>query len=65
MKPILYEATETEFVSNGIGRLSDAVSCTVLEERNGQYELEMEYPVTGIHYKDLEFDFSIVINIER
>ena len=53
MKPILYETTETEFISNGIGRLSDAISCTVLEERNGQYELEMEYPVTGIHYNDL------------
>lgn len=60
MKPILYEATETEFVSNGIGRLSDAVSCTVLEERNGQYELEMEYPVTGIHYAEILEDRIIL-----
>ena len=53
MKPILYEASETEFKSNGMGRLSDAISCKVVEERNGQYELEMKYPVTGIHYEDL------------
>ena len=53
MKPVLYPAGETRFVSNGLGRLSDAVSCKVVEERNGQYELELEYPVTGIHYSDI------------
>ena len=53
MKPILYDAAETQFRSNGMGRLSDAISCKVVEERNGQYELEMKYPVTGIHYEDL------------
>ncbi|MBQ9663899.1 MAG: phage tail protein [Oscillospiraceae bacterium] len=56
MKPILYESAETEFVSNGIGRLADAITCTVLEERNGQYELEMEYPVKGIHFSDIQED---------
>lgn len=56
MKPVLYDASETEFVSNGIGRLADAISCTVLEERNGQYELEMEYPVSGLHYGELRED---------
>lgn len=54
MKPILYDAAETEFRSNGMGRLSDAISCKVVEERNGQYELEMKYPVTGIHYADIQ-----------
>lgn len=54
MIPILYETTETTFTTNGIGRLSDAVSCTVTEVRNGEYELEMEYPITGIHYSDIE-----------
>lgn len=53
MKPILYPAGETQFVSNGLGRLSDAVSCKVMEERNGMFELELEYPVTGIHYADI------------
>lgn len=54
MIPILYESTETEFVSEGLGRLSDALSCNVVEERNGSYELEMTYPVTGVHYADIQ-----------
>ena len=53
MIPILYESTETAFTTNGLGRLADAVSCTVTEERNGQFELQMEYPILGIHYVDL------------
>ena len=53
MIPILYPANETNFTSNGLGRLSDAIKCLVTEERNGQYELEMDYPMTGIHYGDL------------
>lgn len=54
MIPILYQTTETEFTSNGLGRLSDAVSCTVREVRNGEYELAMSYPITGIHYEDIQ-----------
>lgn len=54
MIPILYEETEIEFKTNGIGRLADAISCTVTEERNGVYELEMEYPETGKLFKELK-----------
>lgn len=50
---VLYESTETEFLTNGIGYLPDAISCTVTEERNGEYELEMEYPITGKRYSDI------------
>lgn len=50
MIPILYDADTQNFTANGLGRLSDAISCTILEERNGLYELEMQYPITGIHY---------------
>lgn len=49
MKPILYGASETEFNTNGIGILSDAISCIVKAELNGQYELTLQYPVDGIH----------------
>lgn len=31
MIPILYAASETDFTTNGIGLLTDAVSCTVTE----------------------------------
>ena len=53
MKPILYPAGETQFKSNGLGRLAEATKCLVTEERNGQYELEMQYPITGRHYKEI------------
>lgn len=53
MKPILYEKNEAEFTSNGIGRLSDAISCVVTEARNGVYELTAEYPADGIHAKEI------------
>ena len=53
MIPVLYDAGERDFTSNGLGRLYDAISCTVTEERNGSFELEMTYPVSGIHYKDI------------
>ena len=54
MIPILYEGTEQSFTSNGLGRLSDAISCKVVEERNATYELEMTYPVTGVHFDDIQ-----------
>ena len=47
MTPILFSSAETAFTSNGLGRLSDARKCEVTEERNGEYELVLEYPVTG------------------
>ena len=53
MKPILYDSTEKQFTTNGIGTLADAISCTVIEERNGSYELEMEYPLGGINYDEI------------
>lgn len=53
MTPILFTENSTVFTSNGIGRLSDAISCKVEEERNGIYELEMQYPMSGQHYSDI------------
>lgn len=56
----LYESTDTEFESNGIGTLSDAIKCEITEERNGTFELEMEYPINGIRYKELQMRRIIV-----
>ena len=50
MIPILYEKTETAFISNGLGRLRDCISCIVSEERNGIYECDFDYPVDGANY---------------
>ena len=54
MIPILFDKTETAFDTNGLGRLRDCISCEVTEERNGIYELDFEYPVTGAHYDDIQ-----------
>ena len=43
MIPILYLSDEVSFQSNGLGRLSDIISCSVTEERNGIFEVEFEY----------------------
>ena len=53
MIPILYLSDEVSFQSNGLGRLSDIISCPVTEERNGIFEVEFEYPISGVHYKDI------------
>lgn len=50
MIPILYEKTETGFSKNGIGRLRDCISCVVTEERNGIYECDFQYPISGENY---------------
>ena len=61
MIPILYEKDETLFVSNGLGRLMDCVSAKVSEERNGIYELDIEYPVDGLHYDDIRLGRIIAV----
>jgi len=53
MIPILYDSGETAFTSNGLGRLVDCVSCKVTEERNGIFECEFQYPVTGRMYDQI------------
>lgn len=53
MIPILYEKDETAFVSNGLGRLRDCISCKCVEERNSVYEVDFEYPVTAEDFNDI------------
>ncbi|MCI8992300.1 MAG: hypothetical protein HFG80_06180 [Eubacterium sp.] len=56
----LFESTATSFSTNGIGNLPNASKCEVVEERNGSYELELEYPVSGKRYSELELRRIIV-----
>lgn len=57
MIPVLWETNVNYFTgqtpTGRIAWLGDAASCVVTEERNGQYELEMEYPVTGTNYAEI------------
>ena len=53
MYPILYPFDETEFTSNGLGRLVDCISVLCTEERNGMFEVEFTYPLTGVLYNEI------------
>ena len=53
MIPVLYNKSETTFTHNGEGLLSEAVKATVTEERNGSYELSLQYPITGRFYSEI------------
>ena len=53
MNPILYAKNETNFNHMGIGVLSDTLSCHVTQDA-GCYELEMEYPVGGVHFESIQ-----------
>jgi hypothetical protein len=61
MKPILYDFGETSFASNGLGRLDDTIECLVTEERNGIYECDFTYPVTGARFYDILPGRSIAV----
>ena len=52
MKPIL--ASAYPYTGNGLGGLPDAIECVVSHEINGIYELQMRYPVTGLHFDEIE-----------
>ena len=56
MIPILYRTvTEGTVPSDyGLGALTDCLKCEVTEERNGSYELVLEYASAGIHAEDIE-----------
>lgn len=51
--------------TNGLGALSDCIRCEVTEERNGEYELEMEYPLTGWMYNSISNRCIIVAKVSR
>lgn len=54
MIPVLFKGNETNFNHNGIGLLKDTLSCEVTEVRNGSFDLELVYPITGPYFKDLK-----------
>lgn len=54
MFPIIYANNETSFASNGLGALSDCIRCEVTEELNGIYEMELDVPISGRHYGDIQ-----------
>ena len=56
MIPILYASVSEGTVPShyGVGSLRDCISCKVTEERNGSYELTMEYAAEGLHASEIQ-----------
>lgn len=61
MIPVLIDQYGTSYQST-LGRLTDCISCLVTEERNGEYEVEFDYPITGIHYADIAEGRTILVD---
>lgn len=62
MKPILFDKSATNFTTNGLGRLK-CHSCQVTEERNGQYELELQIVEGTDHADQIEMTSIIVVKV--
>ena len=60
MIPVLFPSDAKVFDSNGIGKLSSAEDCTVIEALNSKFELEMRYPVKGIHFGQIKYEAIIL-----
>ena len=56
----IFENTSTSFTTNGLGPLSDATSAIVTEEINGIFELQFDYPISGIHYSEIKRNRIVV-----
>lgn len=53
---ILFKAEEQDFNNYGFGVLSDSVEPDVTRLLSGGYELEFQYPITGVHYSDIQIE---------
>lgn len=62
MNPILFAKDATQLNTNGIGRL-EAISCIVIEERNGIFELEMTIAETALHAAEIEMQSIIMAKV--
>lgn len=61
MIPVLYDKTETEYATWGLGLIKDAQSAVVTEELGGEFTAEVVLPSTSQAYPELEVDRIIVL----
>jgi len=54
MAPLADGGNRRDFDDFGLGAMTDCVSCEVTEERNGEYELVMEYPMNGVVFDKIQ-----------
>lgn len=61
MIPKLFYAPDIQYDSEGVGRLTDALSVSVKEKLNGEYTMTMEYPMDGVLASELSTGHQIVV----
>lgn len=54
MIPILFASAATSFATFGVGVLTEAISPHVIEEINGEYTLELQYPLSGLLFEQIK-----------
>ena len=59
MNPILYSPYETRFDNNGLGVLSECISCLCNEVLNGLYEITAVYPISGELFDQIDLNYVI------
>ena len=62
MIPTLYNPSERDFASNGIGKMHGVTECKVTKERNGIFDLSMKYATNSPHYANLCEGCVIVVS---
>ena len=60
MIPILFEHNATEFATHGLGDLTECTTCVASVNEDGEYELALEYPVTGYMFPELTINRIVV-----
>lgn len=61
MIPILFEKNATAFTTNGLGWLPDCTFGECTEERNGLFEVEFDYPITGKNYDKIALGRIVLV----
>lgn len=65
MIPRLYAAGTTTFTTEGLGALADCISCETSTGINGVPELNLVYPVTGVHAAEIDDRCVVVADRDR
>ena len=53
MIPILFNYDATDFSTHGIGDLMETTACESIVNAEGEYELELQYPVSGKWFREM------------
>lgn len=56
MIPILFEYDATSFDTHGLGDLIDCIKCETTCNADGEYELQLQYPVSAPMYPELKIN---------